>query len=103
MFCQRRILLFPLAGLVLAAVGGWAALALAGGIIAFGAYRIFGMPGLLVLAYALSAGIALLTAIELRRLDQGIACGAGFRTVAGTLAITCCSRGYRKRPVWLHL
>ena len=86
-YVSAGILLFPLAGLVLAAVGGWAALALAGGIIAFGAYRIFGMPGLLILAYALPAGIALLTAIELKLPWTRALLAVLAAFIAGTLAI----------------
>ena len=65
-FISIGFILFPVAGLILSAVGGWAALALAGAIIAYGAFRLFGMTGVMVLAYTLPAGAALLVCIELK-------------------------------------
>lgn len=65
-FISFGLILFPLAAMALAAVGGWLTLAAAGALIAWGAMRLFGTSGLMVLAYSLPAGIALLTGIELK-------------------------------------
>ncbi len=65
-FVSFGLILFPLAGMMLGAVGGWLPLTAAGAIIAFSAFRLFGLPGLMVLVYAMPAGVALMLAIEIK-------------------------------------
>ncbi|MDD4080017.1 MAG: DUF2232 domain-containing protein [Eubacteriales bacterium] len=81
------LILFPLAGMGLAAVGGWLAILFGGAVVAWGATRLFGIPGLMVLAYMLPAAIALLISIEMRLpyLKAGLAVLASY--VLGVLAL----------------
>lgn len=81
------LVIFPLAGMGLAAVGGWLALLLGGAVVAWSAARLFGMPGLMVLTYMLPASTALLVSIEMRLpyLKAGLVVLAAY--VLGVLAL----------------
>jgi hypothetical protein len=63
-FISFGLILFPLASMVFAAVGGWLPFAMANAVVALGACCLFGLQGLMVLVYAMPAGLALLIAIE---------------------------------------
>lgn len=65
-FVALGLILFPLAGLMLSAVGGWLPLLSGCALIAWGATRLFGQPGLLALVYVMPAGTALMVCLERR-------------------------------------
>jgi len=65
-FIYLGLILFPLAGMMLSAVGGWLALFAGSALVALGAIRLFDMPGLMVLVYMLPPALALLVSIEMK-------------------------------------
>ena len=77
-FVSFGVFLLPFASITLSAVGGVLALLASAALMAWGAMRVFGPPGLMILVYVLPVGAALLAALQ-RRLTF-------FKTVLAVLA-----------------